>query len=93
MDLGNAGKRALVCGGSRGLGYGCASALVREGDVTIVARDTAKLSGVQATLSALRGGAVHTVQADVTSADGRGDARRVSGAGHPRQQRRRSAGG
>jgi NAD(P)-dependent dehydrogenase (short-subunit alcohol dehydrogenase family) len=26
MDLGIAGKRALVCGGNRGLGFGCASA-------------------------------------------------------------------
>jgi 3-oxoacyl-[acyl-carrier protein] reductase len=72
MDLGIAGKSALVCGGSRGLGYGCASALVREGvDVTIVARDATKLAEAEASLRALRGGAVRTVQADVTSADGR----------------------
>ena len=39
MDLGIAGKWALVCGASRGLGFGCAQALVREGaHVVIVAR-------------------------------------------------------
>ena len=31
MDLGIAGKRALVCGASKGLGYGCALSLAREG--------------------------------------------------------------
>ena len=39
MDLGLAGRRALVCAASRGLGRGCAEALAREGvDVTICAR-------------------------------------------------------
>jgi 3-oxoacyl-[acyl-carrier protein] reductase len=39
MDLGIAGKTALVCGASKGLGFGCAEALVREGvNVVIVAR-------------------------------------------------------
>ena len=39
MDFGIAGKRALVCGASKGLGRGCAEALAREGvDVTICAR-------------------------------------------------------
>lgn len=40
MDLGIKGRRAIVCGASRGLGYGCAQALIGDGvDVTIVARD------------------------------------------------------
>ena len=39
MDLGITGKWALVCGASKGLGLGCAEALVREGvHVLIVAR-------------------------------------------------------
>src|ERR1035437_8276707 len=39
MDFGIAGKWALVCGASKGLGFGCAQALVREGvNVIIVAR-------------------------------------------------------
>jgi 3-oxoacyl-[acyl-carrier protein] reductase len=72
MDLGIRGKKALVCGGSRGLGFGCASALAREGvDVTIVARDPAKLSEAAAALGKLGGGKVQTVQADVTTPAGR----------------------
>ena len=48
MDLGIKGRRAIVCGASRGLGYGCASALVREGaDVVIVARTEARSHGSQ----------------------------------------------
>ncbi len=44
MDLGIAGKWALVCGASKGLGYGCAQALVREGvNVVINARNAAAL--------------------------------------------------
>jgi 3-oxoacyl-[acyl-carrier protein] reductase len=39
MDLGIKGKWALVCGASRGLGWGCAQALVAEGaHVLLVAR-------------------------------------------------------
>ena len=39
MDLGIKGKWALVCGASKGLGLGCAEALVSEGvNVLIVAR-------------------------------------------------------
>ena len=39
MDLGIAGKRALVCAASKGLGRGCAQALADAGcDVTIIAR-------------------------------------------------------
>jgi 3-oxoacyl-[acyl-carrier protein] reductase len=72
MDLGIAGKNALVCAASRGLGYGCAEALVREGvNVTIVARDAGKLAEAEAALRALRGGKVQAVRADVTTPDGR----------------------
>ena len=39
MDFGIAGKNALVCAASKGLGRGCAEALAREGAaVTICAR-------------------------------------------------------
>jgi len=72
MELGIAGKQALVCGASRGLGYGCASALIREGvDVTIVARDAAKLSEAETSLRGLGTGRVQSVQADVTTPKGR----------------------
>ena len=39
MDLGISGKWALVCAASKGLGKGCAQALVAEGvNVVITAR-------------------------------------------------------
>ena len=39
MDLGISGRWALVCGASKGLGFGCAQALYNEGvHVVIVAR-------------------------------------------------------
>ena len=45
MDLGLAGKRAVVTGGSRGIGKAIALELAREGvDVAIVARDTDRLA-------------------------------------------------
>ncbi len=42
MDVGIAGKQALVCGASKGLGRGCAEAIAREGvHLTPVARTRA----------------------------------------------------
>jgi len=44
MDLGIAGRTAIVCASSRGLGFACADALAREGvHVTINGRDAASL--------------------------------------------------
>ena len=73
MDLGLNGKWALVCAASKGLGKGCAQALVAEGaNVVITARGEAAL---QATADALRAsnGAVQVrvVVGDITSPDGR----------------------
>ncbi len=80
MDLGIAGKKALVCGASAGLGFACAQALVREGvDVVIVARTEAPLREAAEGLRALGAGNVEWVAADVTSAEGRA---RILGA-HP----------
>ena len=54
MDLGIKGKWALVCGASKGLGLGCAQALVREGvHVVIVARGAPLLEAAAADLRAL----------------------------------------
>lgn len=53
MDLGIAGKKALVFGASAGLGKGIAQALAREGvDVAICARDEAKLAATQKEIGA-----------------------------------------
>jgi len=72
MDLGIAGKKALVCGASAGLGLACAQALVQEGvDVVIVARTEGPLVAAAAGLTALQGGRVDRVVADVASEEGR----------------------
>lgn len=53
MDLGLKGKWALVCGASKGLGLGCAQALVAEGvNVLIVARGAEQLARAASNLIA-----------------------------------------
>ncbi len=76
MDLGIKGKWALVCAASKGLGKGCASALVREGvNVVITARGAEALEATAVELRALslehRGGEVRFAAGDITSAEGR----------------------
>ena len=72
MDLGMAGKWALVCAASKGLGKGCAAALVREGvNVVITARGADALQATAAELRALGGGEVRAVAGDITTAEGR----------------------
>ncbi len=72
MDLGIAGKKALVCGASSGLGYACAEALVKDGvHVVIAARTEATLREAAERLAALGAGKVDYVAADVTSDEGR----------------------
>ena len=76
MNLGIEGKWALVCAASKGLGKGCAQALVREGvNVVITARGAEALEATATELRALSaasgGGQVHTVAGDITTADGR----------------------
>ncbi len=76
MDLGIAGKWALVCGASKGLGFGCAQALVREGvHVILVARGAEALEAAVERLIADPGRpadtAVQHVAADITTAEGR----------------------
>lgn len=73
MDLGIAGKWALVCGASKGLGFGCAQALVREGvNVLIVARGAEALQTAVATLKGdAKGSEVLAVASDITTVAGR----------------------
>lgn len=76
MDLGIAGKWALVCGASKGLGFGCAQALVREGvNVLIVARGAEVLEAAAAKLIAdgarPAAASVQFVAADITTPAGR----------------------
>ena len=72
MDLGIEGKWALVCAASKGLGKGCAQALVKEGvNVVITARGVEALEATAAELRALKGGEVRAVAGDITTPEGR----------------------
>ncbi len=73
MDLGIEGKWALVCAASKGLGKGCAAALVREGvNVAITARGAEALEATAAELRAINPRAtVRTVAGDIATAEGR----------------------
>jgi 3-oxoacyl-[acyl-carrier protein] reductase len=76
MDLGITGRWALVCGASKGLGFGCAQALAREGvHVLLVARGAPALQQAVDTLKAdaalPQGTQVLQVAADITTPEGR----------------------
>jgi 3-oxoacyl-[acyl-carrier protein] reductase len=72
LDLGIAGRRAIVCASSQGLGRACAEALSAEGvDVVINGRDAAKLETTAAEIRAASGGHVSCVAADITTDAGR----------------------
>ncbi len=72
MDLGIEGKWALVCAASKGLGKGCASALVAEGvNVVITARGDEALQATALELRALGGGEVIAIAGDITTPAGR----------------------
>ena len=73
MDMGITGKWALVCAASKGLGKGCAAALVREGvNVVITARGVEALEATAAALRVLNPAVqVLAVAGDITTAEGR----------------------
>jgi 3-oxoacyl-[acyl-carrier protein] reductase len=69
MDLGLAGRTALVTGSSRGIGRGIAARLVAEGaDVVLCARGGDALEEAVGSLSGP--GRAHAVVADLTTAEG-----------------------
>jgi NAD(P)-dependent dehydrogenase (short-subunit alcohol dehydrogenase family) len=70
MDLQLKGKRALVTGGSKGIGKAIARALLLEGaDVALLARHEQTLLDAMAELALQTGGEVIAVVADTTSDD------------------------
>ena len=72
MDLGIAGRRAIVCAASKGLGRGCAEALAREGvQLTICARGAEALEATAAAIRAATGVEVAAVACDITTEEGR----------------------
>src|SRR5499425_40302 len=71
MNLGIAGRKAIVCASSRGLGKGCARALAEAGcEVVINGRDAKKLEAAAAELSSVAGVRVIPVVADVATPEG-----------------------
>jgi 3-oxoacyl-[acyl-carrier protein] reductase len=71
MDLGIAGRKAIVCASSRGLGRACAEALAQAGcEVVVNGRDKARLAQTAAEIAKATGAKVIPVAADVASADG-----------------------
>ena len=72
MDTGLAGKRAIVCAASKGLGQACAMALAREGvELVITARTAETLERTAAEIRAATGVAVIAVPGDITTEAGR----------------------
>jgi 3-oxoacyl-[acyl-carrier protein] reductase len=70
MDLGIAGRKAIVCASSKGLGRACALALAREGvALTLNARGAETLEATAAAIRAATGVAVMTVAGDITTAE------------------------
>ncbi len=74
MDLGISDRKAIICGASKGLGKGCATALAREGvAIVIVARGADTLEETAREIRQSTSAQVQTVVADVTTAAGRDD--------------------
>ena len=72
MDLGIAGKHALVCASSKGLGLGCARALAQAGvNLTMNARGAEALEAAAQAIRDEFGVTVTAVAADITDEDGR----------------------
>jgi len=80
MDMGIQGKTAIVCAASKGLGFGCAEALAKEGvNLVICARTKGPLEQAAAKLRG-HGVDVRAVACDITTDDGR--AAVLAAAGH-----------
>src|SRR5882672_26870 len=71
MNLGIAGRKAIVCASSRGLGKACARALAEAGcEVVINGRDAKKLEAVATDLASLTGVKITAVAAAVGTPEG-----------------------
>ena len=72
MDLGIAGRRAIICGSTDGLGYACAAALAAAGvEVLVNGRTPERVESARARLAAEIGRPVAGAAADVTTPEGR----------------------
>jgi len=81
MDLGIAGRKALVCASSKGLGRGCAEALAAAGvELVLNARGADALERTAEAIRAAHGVPVTAVAADITAEDGRAAVLEAAGA-------------
>jgi 3-oxoacyl-[acyl-carrier protein] reductase len=72
MDLGIRGRWALVCGASKGLGFGCANRLAADGvNLVLNARSAEALGAAAGRLRAAHGVEVMEVACDITKPEGR----------------------
>lgn len=72
MDLGLRGRRALVMGGSRGMGKACAMALAAEGaEIVLTARTRAVLEATAAEIAGATGAKVTFSAGDLRTPEGR----------------------
>lgn len=80
MNLGIAGKSALVCASSKGLGRGCAEALAEAGvNLVMNARGSDALEAAAAEIRAKYGVEVETCATDVTTPEGQAQLLEVAG--------------
>ena len=80
MDLGIAGRNALVCAASKGLGRGCAEALAEAGvTVTICSRTEADIQATAREIGEACGTVVNAVACDITTEAGRAAALATAG--------------
>lgn len=80
MDLGIAGKKAIVCASSKGLGRGCAEALAAAGvNLVINARSEGPLKAAAEAMAAAHGVEVVPVAADITTEEGRSAVLKAAG--------------
>jgi 3-oxoacyl-[acyl-carrier protein] reductase len=71
LDLKIAGRKAIVCASSKGLGRGCATALAEAGCIVVVnGRDAERLKRTADEIAAATGAKVIPVAADVSTAAG-----------------------
>jgi 3-oxoacyl-[acyl-carrier protein] reductase len=71
MDLGIAGRKAIVCASSKGLGRACATALAQAGcEVVINGRNRDTVEATAAELRKVTGANIIAVAADVATPDG-----------------------
>jgi len=72
LDFGIAGRKAIVCASSKGLGYGCADALGAVGvNLVMCARGGDLLASAAETIRSKHGVEVKEVVCDITTEDGR----------------------